>query len=246
VPSQNSYMIEYVQNPEISDNQGIPNNVNSHFFPIIVGTDTLTYFRVGADIRLLPLKYKDEIIAILGQESLIDSLRFHTIDDYSQHYFSRYMYEFDEPILYNYYLEKDIIRLTSFSSINPPSMIKIEKKDDQIVMHKKNLNTYIANMYINNPEGFRSAIKSKEKQLEILVDTIFSRSEEQFTNLMALIDSTKITSLIPFENIGKGLDGIYWILEIHMKRGYYYIKRWDIQNTPSFQKIVDYIETMCQ
>ena len=156
------------------------------------------------------------------------------------------MYEFDEPILFNYYLEKEIVRLTCFSSLSPPSMIKIEKIDDQVVVHKKDLNKYIANLYINNQEDYQIAIKSKEKQLEIIVDTIFPLHKEQFTKLMTLIDSTKITNLIPFKNNVYGLDGADCILEIHTKRGYYYIKRWNIQDIPSFQKIVDYIETMCQ
>jgi len=242
---QCSYMIDYVQNPYISDKKGIPCDNNSYYFPVIVGTDTVIYFRIDSDVRLLPLRYKDEIIAELGQEAIIDSIRYHAINDYAQKYYSRYMYEFNEPILYNYYLEKDIVRLTCFSSQDPPSLIKIEKKDNEVIMHKKALNSYISNLHINKPsEDYQSAIKSEEKLLEIIVDTIIYRTKEQFTELMALIDTSKITSLVPYESIVYGLDGVDWILEIHTNRGYYYIKRWEIQDTPSFQEIVDYIETM--
>jgi len=245
--SQSLYMIDYVQNAKISDKQGVQTDINLNYFPVIVVTDTVTYFRTETDVRFLPLKYKDEIIAEFGRESIIDSIRYHAIDDYNQQHFSRYMYEFDEPILYNYYLDRDIVRLTCFSSLHPPSMIKIENQDDKIKIHKKDLNKYISDLVINKkPDDYQSAIKSKEKLLEIIVDTIFTRTEEQFTRLMTLIDSTKIMNLIPYENIVYGVDGVDWILEIHTKRGYFYIKRWDIQETPSFQKIVDYIETICK
>jgi hypothetical protein len=141
-------------------------------------------------------------------------------------FLKKYCHKFDEPILYNFYLDKEIIRFFWFRSFDRPVMIKIEYDTLSVNLTSKILSK-VNYEEIDDKRPFKKNITN---QLDI----------NEFLVLNTLITDNKIKSEIPNESIS-GADGSVWILEFHDKSGYYYINRYTPMKGDPIRLVCEYL-----
>ncbi len=149
--------------------------------------------------------------------------------------FSTILRWLQEPVLTNYYQNKEIIRFTWLRSHHPYYIVlRLEKNNNEIKLIEKEFKEQklcfdsFSNKYIDSVKfGLSTKIISKEiwnDFQKLIIDSSF----------------TNITSISAFQI---SVDGSNWLLEIHKPNGYYFVQR----NCPSkyedglFRKICEYI-----
>ncbi|MGE5352929.1 MAG: hypothetical protein ACM3S2_19195 [Ignavibacteriales bacterium] len=161
---------------------------------------------------------------------------------------------FKEPVLDNYYLGKDIIRLLWTRSFHRPVMIKMERQGDAVTLTTKILNRYPELFPLKSTIKFLPPVnKSKHRKKEVIKEIPLPPQK-----IDVHIDLNKTTRLSPKEwetMLGKlneidffhmtpyrrevGLDGSDWLLETHLSDRYHYVFRWSPHD--SFQKCCEYL-----
>ncbi len=237
---QNTYEMEFVEDKNISDKSGKPISEKITYLPEIWGADTTKFIRKDNYFRMIPDFQLEIFIKEFGAENIQDSVNYHCIWEPNQKWYSRYLYEFNEPLLYNYYLGREIIRFTLLRSFDKPLMIKIEKRKDSSLLHykilEKQLDIEIYGELLNKntkrldvPERFLAIERSGE----------FKISNDIILQIMSIISKSKLKNLPPSLNILEGEDGAAWILEVHQETGYYYIERWSPEKDDAMYKIAE-------
>jgi len=206
-------LYSYKNDKNISDSLGRPANDSISYFPIEYFIDSAHYYRkiTNNDTTIL---YRTFPAGLL----------------------SGCLHVMQEPILTNYYLNKDVIRFTLLRSFRPPIIIRLEKTKDSILIVEKKYMVYESKI-INKDSTF-DAILDSVKVLESTrsIDPLKWNIIEKM-----LIDSS-ITSL-PSAIHEVGMDGTEWFLEIHTNKGYFLINRWSPskEDFHGFRKICEYI-----
>lgn len=131
------------------DNNGMPKDSLSKYFPESIFTDTVEYY-VDKSGRLTNPRFfsKERYIDISEQDISLDELRDTIVvetDSVTDHLlFTSYtLYKMGEPSLSNQYLGKEIYRLTVDRAFDRPFVIRIEKDKDKITAYYKILNRVI-------------------------------------------------------------------------------------------------------
>ncbi len=134
----------------------------------------------------------------------------------------------DEPILTNSYLNKEVFRFLWFDSFFNPIMLRLEKNNNKIQLIEKKINFHELGLGTDN--------KLKTREFERVIN------EEIWDSLKIIIMKNKMLQMKSYES-PCGVDGNYWLLEIHNSNGYYFVERWspDEKKYPAFRKICDYI-----
>jgi len=242
VLSQNSYEIKFKENSKVSDKKGNPNNVETNYLPIILSQHTRHYMIYEGKTRWIDKKDLEVFSTEFGKENIKDSLFYNKILKSDQKWFSRYLYEFDEPVLYNYYLGEDIIRLTYLRSFDKPIMIKLSRQNDSTSLNIKLLNNQIDVKILDDIfHGNYKTISDPKRLTELKENINFKIEKSTFLHLDSIIQSTNIKVEIPDNNDIKGQDGSNLLLEIHTSDGYYYIKRMNPNKDSAIWRIADYL-----
>ncbi|WP_042892161.1 hypothetical protein, partial [Anaplasma marginale] len=97
--------------PKISNVLGEPATSSTFYFPLEHFIDTLNFF----DTTIIQL------------------------DTFSVRWFSEQLHFMDEPILYNYFLDKQIYRLTWLRSFHPDIVLRFENRNGEIALIQKKL-----------------------------------------------------------------------------------------------------------
>jgi hypothetical protein len=166
-------------------------------------------------------------------------------DDFLLNWYSSALYSFKEPILYNYYLGKDIYRFLWLRSFHRPVVFSIVKTDSQVSLITKMLNRqpdFYDERY--DPRGWngldeelkgRNVIKYGDTLVVVKADRkadiVYSKEIQltltqwkDFVQLLQKINYSSLPSV--FDRNERGMDGSEWIVEAHLQEGYRYVQRW--------------------
>lgn len=156
-------------------------------------------------------------------------------------WYSRYLFEFDEPILYNYYLDGFIVRLTYLRSFDNPILITLKGTKDSTLIQYKILDRQIGtDIYVELLNGNYSVISKDTKMTNIKINKQFRIDNSTINALDSLIKKTNIFKQDPRIKV-IGNDGSDWLLEIHSTSGYYYMYRWSPEKESGLRQIADYL-----
>jgi hypothetical protein len=205
----------YRHDLSVSDIKGNPTNEKSFYFDPVSFRDTFPIPRYFADppydtIDLIKVP-KDKI----KKEFIIK------IDSLSLERFSKILSDNKEPVLSNYYLGKDIYRLTWHRTFHQTIVIKIINDKDECFIETKRLN-WIDKKYSVSTK--RTTV-AKVSELHDMLET-FNFYE---------------TKSYDWENLG--FDGSKWILEVHLADRYHFISKWspDFGHSNGLREIGEYI-----
>ena len=229
---QGSKMLTYKENSALSDKNGVPKDSFTFYFPIenfydsihsVYFTNPKTKLWMGRDIDG-GCDTREELSTILHipQSEFADSFE-KTVDTFSVRWYSEDLYAMKEPLLYNFYTNKEIYRLTWLRSFDRPVTITIEKNTDGI---------YVTSKMLEHEADFSNYERGKEisrdKNILLVVNSRKAIAKTQYSRLISLIDSVHLTTIPSrlYSPCNAGTDGSEWILEVHNKDGYYFINRW--------------------
>jgi len=238
--SQNSFVLNFQQDESISNENGEVSRFDVVYFPVINVPQTSHYIERNGQKRWIYDHELDLFITEFGSDNIQKYEYYFGITPIHQIWFSRYLYELDEPVLYNYYLNKNIVRFTLLRTFDNPLMIKLEYNADSIILSHKHLDDQLdINLYARLLEGnlnifTQEKLLNMQENRNVLNNTVASTID-------SLIHHTEIKKEIPFRNVIEGLDGADWILEIHDESGYYYICRWSPNINTPIRKIASYL-----
>lgn len=213
--SKSNYtVIPFINNPLISDINGIPKDSISPFFPKSLFYDTI--------------KHKFDSF----------QLEFHVKERYYL------LYKMKEPILSNFYLNKEIYRITIIRSFHKPIVIKITKNDNNnVYIEIKKINRNISFPFMKYLDTLdknyftfemdkisKHKLNSKNQELFKKFNNTNYYIEEfnkeflkkdKWDSLLLLIDTAHFWKTKPLADFNHfQIDGSTWIIEGHNKNGY--------------------------
>lgn len=242
VLGQNSFQLGFKENPEISDIKGNPLNNESIYLPIIKAPFLKHYINNNGELKFIKNEHLDLFADEFGKERIKDTLLYHKIDPIHQAIYSKYLSVFDEQILHNYYLGRDIIRLTYLPANGYLFVIKMEAYAESTTLTLKVLDYQIDYTLVERAfNGDFTSISNSKNDADWIINTKSKLDKYAFNKLKMLITSLNFMTEVPFYNDENGLDGFDMIIEIHSASGYYYNKRWSPSVNSSIRKIADYM-----
>jgi hypothetical protein len=202
----------YRQNPKVSDQNGLAiDSSKASYFPMIKDTSDLFWKNMGelnANFDSLGMPY-------FWNRGISSQLKV-----------------MDEPILSNYFLDKEIYRLFWHRSFDyPVTLVLIKDGEEVTLITKKTDKIPIA----HSPED---SIRIKEgRKTKFYLNSVKKLSSNEWNNFEKLLKNCRFDSLAS-EKESLGLDGSTWILEKHKKNGYKYVHRW---SGDEIRKACDYL-----
>jgi hypothetical protein len=177
-------------------------------------------------------------------------------DSNRDHEFPCVLYNFKEPILYNYFQNKEIIRLLWQRAFNGPVMIKLVKDKGEVYITTKmfnrspNIPKLKSIIYFYSPPLKKGQRHKKQKvikyegvpslpELVMVINKTRKLSVTEWNTMLKKLDEIDYYHIRPFNESGGGIDGSDWLLETHLSGGYYYVKRWAPHD--KFQKCCEYL-----
>ncbi len=249
--------IPYRNDPAISNEQGVPRDSTTFYFPIELFKDSIHYLRFFDPKRKkiewsttgpgLALKDEQEKICRgykIERFEISDSLRCYT-DTFSLKCFSFDLYKMQEPVLSNYYSGKETYRFTWLRSFDRPVVIRFDKSDTTIVITTKELKSQVPLPFLGimgthlDEEGV-TIIEKREFNIPYYINKTRRLPTVEYTEVTKMIDSLKLLELPP-RLVTMGCDGAEWILEISNSKGYFYIQRWAPQVGDPVREIGEYM-----
>jgi hypothetical protein len=177
----------------------------------------LSFSCYGQYPRLVPFKNDPEISDARGVYA----------DSVSQ----RFLYKFQEPLLSNYYLGKEVYRfILEPSLLNTTFLIKIEKTDKGASITTKEL--------VNNHEP-SDILDTRDGSGSYFLYTLdlneqASLAPFDYSAFKALIDTFFAHPVSPDR---MGNDGANWTLEVSTSSGYYKVRKWHPDKNDPLRKI---------
>lgn len=157
--------------------------------------------------------------------------------------FSKIFIAFKEPVLYNYYLNKDVIRLLWSRSFHRPVLIRMEKDGDDVTLTTKILNSYPQSVlpkkvtikflppFSKRSKHRKSPIIIEDPEPEEKIDVHFDVNKtiklslKEWDIMLNKLNEADFFHMTPYSR-DIGLDGSDWLLETHLSESYYYVFRW--------------------
>lgn len=222
---------------------GEPVDSSVSYYPWILTRDSIFYKVAGKTFYKLRLISKEEIRKETGKAVLRDSF---TVVRGSKmiETMSYYLFKMKEPVLSNYYLNKEIYRINAFRSFHKPVTFRVEKQKDKAFLFVKKINRPISYpFHINRvlvflPPKKPGTISQKLLKEQKKVDDSIAKAEhntnyfpevnyviqistEQWDSLKVLIDSSTFwngEAILGHDH--QYVDGSTWVIEGHSQSGY--------------------------
>lgn len=160
--------------------------------------------------------------------------------------FSNYMYIANEPILYNYYLNRDEIRFLLLNTRGNSFIFNVIRESDRYYMEIKETSEFLhfgnkliikdaqtkLNSGLLNQSDYDSLYITNDP-IRIFGDNIFEikekiqLEEKDWNNLINLLDSTSFWNTLYKKMPEGGDDGSYWIIEAHLSNRYWFSGAWE-------------------
>lgn len=244
--AQQSKILPFAYRESISDSQGKPKDSTTFYFPLIVFTDTfhgINYFdpeskfrfssRVCDDINT----EKDEISKAkhIPLSDLTDTTEVH-IDSFLLQWFSLELLKMDEPVLFNYPLNKEVYRFTWLRSFHRPVVIKIERENDNFYVTTKMLERDVEDPYYM-VHDHKTELITPDNNIPFEVNRRVNLPQGDYVQLMSLVNSMDLYNMpyAPYTPCSIGNDGAEWIFEVQNKNGYYCVHRWSPRKNTSLR-----------
>ncbi|MEP1032968.1 hypothetical protein [Ekhidna sp.] len=226
---------DYPNNPIISNKLREPRTDSTHYFPLELFIDSI--------------EWADRIDV--------------KIDTSKVEWFSDDLWFSDEPVLYNYFLDREIYRLTWLRSFHPAIILRLERNNGNIILLEKKM-TFIE-PWKPVPEHRRqkldtSMVQSSALKRAILdgkigtpmewnpdssvVETnILKVSNKTWQEFQRLLEDKRFDRMPTTRAWGFGTDGSEWILEKHFENEYHVVNRWSPDNNSysNFREIGDFL-----
>jgi hypothetical protein len=219
---------QFLNNPKISDKDGIPISKFSSYFPY----DSLGYKEYYVTIdklhdRILTKFSKNDSLALYNykkksnENNLIDTIL--PVYYGQKDNIDKYLKSLNENILYNFFLSKDKYRLTVLRTFNNPFTLIIEKSQkNQIIIYLK----------VTDGKGGYYPGKLVVYKKHVVADLIWN-------NFIKLLDKNHYDSLPENLTTKEGTDGSIWYFESHTKNGYKQIHCWSPNKNSIFMQVFE-------
>ena len=199
----------------VSDKLGKPTNEKSFYFDPVSFRDTFpipTYFAEPP--------YDTIDLIKVPKDKIKKDFKIKT-DSLSLEWFSEVLADNQEPVLSNYYLGKDIYRLTWLRTFDQSIVIKIIKDKNKYSIETKRLNW--------NDRKYSTSTKG------ITVDIV--------SELDDMLEKFNFFKTESYNWDAPGFDGSEWILEVHLSDRYHFINKWspDLGKSNGLREIGEYI-----
>ena len=210
---------------------------------------------------------KDSMTYYFPKKIQLDTGTFDTkIDKFLSTWFSEDLYVAKEPILFNYYLGKDMYRFLWLRSFDKPIVFVLSKSENQITLTTTMLNRE-ANPggFEYDPREYKGKEKATEKEIleqfkghkckierfgDSLVTFEYAESAKVIyhkTKKLSISDWKKFEEILSVFSFWSampysrevGLDGSEWTIEGHLKYKYWFVNRWSPQD--NFKKVGEYL-----
>jgi hypothetical protein len=191
--------------------------------------DSLTFFFPST------LKYGDSLIPT-------------KLDSFKLNWYSSQLYPSKERILYNYYLEQNVYRLTWLRSFDNPVFITLYKDGQKVWMTVKKLDrqpSFTKTVYkldFNSPkvkerkhpkfnsDDFKSSTRDSvvlpNRNANLLIDERKELHVKDWEHFEHLLNGCDYWHMTPFEIEPMGFDGSQWIIEASFADKYWFVDRW--------------------
>jgi hypothetical protein len=146
------------------------------------------------------------------------------VDSFSNSWYSKILFALHEPVLKNYYGDKEIYRFTWLRTFNHPVSIRLEKQGDIIKLFSK---------VSNGAGGYEPG--------EIIFDTIINLTEKEIDTINFKLDKAKFWTLQTDSSADNGKDGSEWIIEVCKNNKYRMVVRWTPEKATDFRRIGEYL-----
>lgn len=136
---------------------------------------------------------------------------------------SSLLYIAREPVLYNFYLKKDIYRFSWSRAFHEPIIISLIKENNKVMIQWKKIRLGDGRIqYIEDGSTFQ------KKDLSL----------DCWAHFEKILDEAHYWEMLPYYSI-IGLDGSTWIIEAHLEDKYWFVNRWAPRD--NFQKCGMYL-----
>jgi hypothetical protein len=194
----------------ICDKFGFPMDSSSSYFPKKFFNDTMPAVYNGNSIlRLYAGLSKSQIARNYNIDisALKDTFTLEN-NSFLLKYLSYSLFKMQEPILYDHYLKRDIIRLSVFRAFNPSLIVRFEKKGASILVSVKKLNKGI---------GYPFIIYSVPSNNELIYSPPEVASFDSTQNKTIIHDSINYNKLLTEQNKEQdSLARIYNVINYHL------------------------------
>lgn len=174
------------------DNNNIPLNSKVSYFPVKTFPRIESYGYITEDKKI---KHEKKIIK-------------NDYDTIIKNYISENLYEFKEPLLYNYDEEKEIYRFTWLRSFDNPIVIRIEITSNEKTIFWKELE-----------------LDKEYKPIKIIRNENKPLNDQKWNELKSLLQKENFWDIYPNINV-PGNDGSFWVLEGTKNKKYKAVAFW--------------------
>ena len=161
------------------------------------------------------------------------------LDTFELKWYSTTLFAFDEPILFNYYQGHEIYRFLYLRSFHTPIVISLHRDDSEVWIVTKKLDRQprfidfyeVDTTSYDQLDTTQSSIAPLHKLVKadrtanISLNEKKVLSESEWTKFDSLLLACQYRTLAPSLN-KMAIDGSEWIIEAHLRSGYYFVKRW--------------------
>lgn len=193
VDKQQAIQFGYRNDPEVSNKEGQPIDSGVLYFDPASFRDTFPIPRLVADP---PYDTVENVVTV--PEDKVKKVFDVRIDSFALQLFSRRLVKSGEPVLSNYYLDKDIIRLTWLRSFHPGIVITFIRRDGKYSIDTRFL------------DGSDRTERTDSRQL----------AKKEFEELLAMLVQHNFYASEEVDWLPPDADGSEWILEVHTEAGY--------------------------
>lgn len=222
----NIHLIKYQNDLSLSNKTGIPLDSTSLYFPINEFKQRHEWFIFRdpwtKDVTKKEITKSERQIfeTELSKFKIKDSISYSSPNTYMNEWFSFDLFKLSEPILSNFYLDKETYRFTLISSIYPTFTIRIEINNKTAKIYTKELERLIESGLINKSDTIYP-----DNNIPLSTNTEREISLIEIERIRKLLDSTNFYCHNSYLGIG-GIDGSEWIFECHTPEGYYFSQRY--------------------
>jgi len=163
---------------------------------------------------------------------------------FKENWYSSALYAFKEPILYNYYLKKDIFRFLWLRSFHRPVIFILTRSDDEVTLTTKLLDQqpdFLERRYDPRGwDGLEGSLKGKtiqrfgdsliivqaDRKAKIVYTHTQPCTVKNWYDFEQLLQKANFWQMSATDEGETGLDGSEWIIEGHLKSNYRFAARW--------------------
>lgn len=146
------------------------------------------------------------------------------VDSFANSWYSKMLFALHEPVLKNYYGDKEIYRFTWLRTFNHPVSVRLEKQGDIVKLFSK---------VCEGAGGYEPK--------NIIFDTTINLTQKQIDTTNIKLENANFWTLQTESREDNGMDGSEWIIEVFKNNKYHIVVRWTPEKGTSFRSIGEYL-----